>query len=279
MPLWANITLAALLLSSSYPSAYSHVQSAAAAWLSPQPAESDQTVQNVQTTSTKPRTLGDLRKKYADTFKMSGPHSQTRQIALTFDDVPDPRYTPYVLDVLKKHNIKATFFIVGSRARKHPDLVRRIVKEGHVVGNHSFNHPNFAKLSSSQFSQQILRSERIIQGITGLRPKLIRPPYGEITEPQLRWARSSRYKIVNWNVDSMDWKGLSPRQIRNNVVPHTGPGSIILMHAGGGTTTDLHGTIRVLPSMISELEGKGYSFVTLPELLHVPASLPLSKKQ
>lgn len=212
-------------------------------------------------------TLGMLRKKYAETFKMRGPH--TRQIALTFDDVPDSRYTPQVLDALKANGIKATFFIVGHRAQKHPDIVRRIIREGHAIGNHSYTHPDFRKASMERFKSQIWRTERVLYGTTGYRPKLIRPPYGEITEPQIRWARRNGYMIVNWDVDSLDWKGLNQKQIQHNVIPAAGPGSIILMHAGGGTGSNLNGTVKSLPGMITALKAKGYSFVTVPELLRV----------
>ncbi|MFB5758840.1 polysaccharide deacetylase family protein [Paenibacillus medicaginis] len=213
--------------------------------------------------------LSRLRKKYADTFKMQGP--RTRQIALTFDDAPDPRFTPYILDALKQNHIKATFFVVGDKAERYPELVKRMVREGHIVGNHSFNHPNFNKISLRQFQRQTIKTGLAIQKSTGYKPLLIRPPYGEITESQLRWARRSGYTIVNWNVDSMDWKGLDKEQIRRNVLTTTGPGSIILMHAGGGTTSNLTGTIESLPSLIRTLQQKGYIFVTVPQQLDIQA--------
>ncbi|KJD40686.1 chitooligosaccharide deacetylase [Paenibacillus polymyxa] len=211
-------------------------------------------------------TLAMLRKKHADIFKMCGPH--TRQIALTFDDVPDSRYTPQVLDVLHANGIKATFFIVGHRAEKHPGIIRRIIREGHAIGNHSYTHPDFRKATPERFRHQITKTERILEASAGFRPRLIRPPYGEITEPQIQWARHHGYMIVNWNVDSLDWKGLSKTQIQRNVIPATGPGSIILMHAGGGQSSNLQGTVQALPGLIHSLKAKGYKFVTVPRLLH-----------
>ncbi|MDP4098664.1 polysaccharide deacetylase family protein [Paenibacillus sp. P96] len=213
--------------------------------------------------------LSKLRKKYADTFKMQGP--RTRQIALTFDDAPDPRFTPYILDALKKNHVKATFFVVGYRAEKYPELVKRMVQEGHTVGNHSFGHPNFNKISLKQFQRQIVKTDLAIEKRTGYKPLLIRPPYGEISEAQLRWTRQKGYTVVNWNVDSMDWKGLNKDRILSNVIPATGPGSIILMHAGGGTTSDLRGTIAALPPLIRTLQQKGYTFVTIPQQLDIQA--------
>lgn len=212
--------------------------------------------------------LSQLIKKYPDTFRVRGPH--IKQVALTFDDVPDPRFTPKVLDVLKKEGVKATFFAVGTRSKKHPGLVARIKREGHAIGNHSYNHAQFNKLTLNEFRDQIERTNRILKSITGQEPRLIRPPYGEINEEQLRWARKNNYKIVNWNVDSLDWKGLSKDQVKENILSATGPGAIILQHAGGGVGSELQGTIEALPEVISELRSKGYTFVTLPEMLGVP---------
>ncbi|MGC5772926.1 polysaccharide deacetylase family protein [Paenibacillus pabuli] len=213
-------------------------------------------------------TLGQLRQKYADTFKTNGP--STKQVALTFDDVPDPRFTPQVLDILKKYKVRATFFIVGNRAEKHPDLVKRMVKEGHIVGNHSYNHPVFSKLSMNAFRKQILHTGDIIRDLAGYTPKMIRPPYGDINEQQLQWSAKQRYSIVNWNVDSLDWKGLTKDKVKENILSAVKPGSIVLQHAGGGVGSNLNGTIEALPEVIEELRNRGYELVTLDEMLGLP---------
>ncbi|WP_054955842.1 polysaccharide deacetylase family protein [Paenibacillus dakarensis] len=216
-------------------------------------------------------TLSQLIKKYPETFRVRGP--RLKQVALTFDDVPDPRFTPQILNILKQKGVKATFFAVGNRAKKHPHILERIKREGHAVGNHSYNHALFNKLTLNEFIDQIERTNRIIKSITGLRPRLLRPPYGEINEEQLRWARKNNYKIVNWNVDSLDWKGLSKEQVKRNILSTVGPGAIILQHGGGGVGTDLQGSINALPEIISELRAKGYTFVTLPDMLGVPEGI------
>ncbi|GGA25271.1 polysaccharide deacetylase family protein [Paenibacillus physcomitrellae] len=213
--------------------------------------------------------LAELRRKYADTFKFKGSRS-AKQIALTFDDVPDPRFTPQILNVLKEKKVKATFFVVGSRAKKHPALVRMIQKQGHAIGNHSYSHPVLKDLSMKEFKLEIERTEQVLEKINGQKPLLIRPPYGEINEEQVRWARRGGYKIVNWNVDSEDWKGIRKEKVIRNVLDHAGPGSIVLQHAGGGVGSDLSGTIEALPVIIDELKARGYQFVTVPELLHTP---------
>ncbi|WP_342435694.1 polysaccharide deacetylase family protein [Paenibacillus sp. FSL L8-0436] len=211
--------------------------------------------------------LSQLMRKYPETIKTQGPRN--RMIALTFDDVPDPRFTPQLLDVLRKYHVKATFFVVGSRAEKHPALVKRMIREGHVVGNHSYNHPEFGKLSVNEFRTQIVRTENIIAALAGYKPRLIRPPYGDVNEQQLKWAKSHGYKLINWNVDSLDWRGLSKSQVRNNILSHAGKGAIVLQHGGGGQGSNLRGTIQALPEVINVLRKRGYTFVTVPQMLQV----------
>lgn len=218
----------------------------------------------------KPLTLSQLLRKYPDTFRSSGP--RIKQIALTFDDVPDPRFTGKVLDVLKEFDVKATFFAVGDRSKKHPDLVKRIHDEGHAIGNHSYNHAQLNKLSLDKFKSQIERTNTILKSLTGVNPRLIRPPYGDINEEQLQWARKNGYKVVNWNVDSLDWKGLNKEEVKKNILSAVGPGSIVLQHAGGGVGSELSGTVEALPDIITQLRNQGYSFVTLPEMLGVSES-------
>lgn len=214
--------------------------------------------------------LSQLLRKYPETLKTQGP--RRKMIALTFDDVPDPRFTPQLLDVLRKYKVKATFFVVGSRAEKHPALVARMIREGHAIGNHSYNHPQFSKLSMNAFRIQIIRTENILQLLAGYKPKLIRPPYGDINEPQLKWAKAHGYKLVNWNVDSLDWKGLSKNQVKHNILSRAGKGAIILQHGGGGRGSNLQGTLQALPEIIGSLRKRGYSFVTVPQMLQVSKS-------
>ncbi|MFD1175720.1 polysaccharide deacetylase family protein [Paenibacillus puldeungensis] len=241
----------------------------------PQPTYNSPEIISVQTVApaetmlslSKPKNLAELRKKYSETFKFRG-DSEIKQVALTFDDVPDPRFTPQILEALRKEGVKATFFIVGSRAKKFPTLVKRIHSEGHLIGNHSFSHPAFKKRSLKQFQNEILRTEKVIQRTVGYRPKLIRPPYGEIKEEQVKWLKKNGYMIVNWDVDSLDWKGLSKEKVKRNVLSSVGPGSIVLHHGGGGVGSDLTGTVKALPEIIRFLKASGYSFVDLTELLH-----------
>ncbi|MDQ0914177.1 polysaccharide deacetylase family protein [Paenibacillus sp. V4I5] len=221
--------------------------------------------------SQKKLTLSQLVMKYPDTFMLRG-SAQEKKVALTFDDGPDTRFTPKVLDALKASQVKATFFVLGVQANAHPDIIRRIVKEGHVIGNHSYSHANLPKLTADKFQSQIISTESVLQGLIGYAPKLIRPPYGAINEEQVRWIADHHYLIVNWNVDSLDWKSLNSDQVLNNIMQQTKPGSIILQHSGGADSQDLSGTVQAIGPLISKLKAAGYTFVTVPELLHVTKS-------
>lgn len=225
-----------------------------------------------KSTSAKRLTLSQLVKKYPDLLLLKG-SSSSKQIALTFDDAPDTMYTLQVLDILKKYNVKATFFVVGRLAEAHPSVVKRMHREGHIVGNHTYNHALLTKLSDEQFQTQISKTQKVIKNTIGYTPRLIRPPYGEITESQLLWASNHHYTIVNWNVDSRDWKQLSQAEVTANVLDHAGAGSIILQHSGGGPSQNLKGTVAALPTIIESLQSKGYRLVTLPELLKVSKQL------
>lgn len=211
----------------------------------------------------------EMQRKYKGAFVLSAPR-EVRKVALTFDDVPDPRFTPKVLDILKRKGVKATFFVVGTRARKHPGLVRRIVREGHAVGNHSYAHPDFSTLPLTKVQEQIRKTEQRLEPLVGFKPLLIRPPYGEILPSQVAWAQRSGYTVVNWDVDSSDWRQLSKARVFRNVTGSVRPGSVVLMHAGGGEGQNLSGTVAALPRIIDWLRENRYEPVTLPELLGVP---------
>jgi peptidoglycan-N-acetylglucosamine deacetylase len=229
-------------------------------------------VQRQQETTQRKLSISELRSKYAEFFKVNG-QTGVKKIALTFDDGPDNMYTPQVLDVLKAHNVKATFFLIGRRAEMNPSVVQRIIQEGHVIGNHSYNHPLFTKLSLADYKNQIERTSDILHTQIGYYPKLIRPPYGEITEEQLKWTGSQHYVIINWNIDSLDWKGLSADQVSRNIMSHARPGAIVLQPSAGGDKQDLSGTVAALSAIISQIRADGYELVTVPQLLNLPKQM------
>lgn len=210
----------------------------------------------------------NFKNKYQNTFLMRGPGTK-REVALTFDDAPDDMFTPKILDILEEKNAKATFFLVGYRVKKYPDIAKRIVQEGHAIGNHSYNHPDFLKLGDEDFRKQITKTDLLISSFTGHTTSIVRPPYGSISERQIEWLAAKNKIIVNWDVDSLDWKGIDAKQVTSNILPHVSPGSIILQHSGTGDGGDLSGTVHALPDLIDELRKKGYNLVTVPQMIEM----------
>jgi peptidoglycan/xylan/chitin deacetylase (PgdA/CDA1 family) len=137
--------------------------------------------------------------------------------------------------------------------------------EGHIVGNHSYDHPNFVKVSNEEYHNQILKTGEIIQKLTGYFPKFIRPPYGFINEEHLKWANEQRFMIIQWSIDTLDWKGISAEAITEKVFANAFPGSIILQHSAP-SGAKLEGSVKALDLIIPQLQSKGARFVTLPEM-------------
>ncbi|SEN35144.1 polysaccharide deacetylase family protein [Lihuaxuella thermophila] len=192
-----------------------------------------------------------------------------KKVALTFDDGPDRYYTIQILNILKREQVPATFFVIGNMAQKYPDVLKRIDQEGHVVGNHSWNHPQLTKISAEGVNDQIFRTNEIIHRTLGKTPMLIRPPYGSVNERVERQLGSKGFKIINWSVDTLDWRGRSSKRILKTVKNQIQPGGIILQHSAG-PKGKLNGTIQALPEIITYLKQNGYQFVTVDELLQVP---------
>src|SRR5216117_4615466 len=191
-------------------------------------------------------------------------HVDGPYIAMTFDDGPSATLTPKLLDLLAAHHIKATFFVIGENVVEHPEIVARAAREGHEIGNHSWSHPNFGKMSDEGVRGQVQRTDDAIKEATGTRPILLRPPYGSITARQKRWIHDQfGYQIILWDVDPYDWKRPGPSAVRNRILKETQPGSIVLSH-------DIHpGTIEAMPSTFDALEAKGFKFVTVSELIRM----------
>jgi len=209
-----------------------------------------------------------LQQKYPNIVALSGSKDDYR-VALTFDDGPDPRYTPQILDILKQYNAKATFFLIGVRAVAYEDITRRIVDEGHTIANHSYWHPNFDKEGAERLDWEIKKTEEALNNIVGFRTRLLRAPYGSLNEELVEKIDNLGYTAIGWSVDSSDWMQLSPEQIQKNVLSNASPGSIILMHDGGNWNVDLLGTAQSLHEIIPRLQKDGIEFVTIPELLNI----------
>jgi polysaccharide deacetylase family sporulation protein PdaB len=214
------------------------------------------------------RAIVDLVSLHPNLFFREG-SLKVKKVALTFDDGPDTVYTPQIMDILKEYKVKATFFLIGNRAQLFPDVVKRMVREGHVVGNHSMTHANIAKLSKEKVYQEIKQAEDALKKLTGYRTALFRSPYGSLNSEQVKQIGSYNYKIIAWNVDSLDWKSLSAEQVKYNILENAKEGSIILQHSSGSLEEDLTGSVAALPEVIKILQKAGYEFVTIPELLEI----------
>lgn len=189
-------------------------------------------------------------------------HTDGPYIAMTFDDGPSATLTPKLLDLLAARHIKVTFFVIGENVAEHPEIVARAAREGHEIGNHSWSHPNFAKMSQENVRSQLQRTDDAIKNATGKRPTLMRPPYGSLTDREKHWIHDEfGYQIILWDVDPYDWKRPGPAVVRNRILKETRPGSIVLSH-------DIHpGTIEAMPTTFDALEAKGFKFVTVSELI------------
>jgi len=183
-------------------------------------------------------------------------------IAMTFDDGPHATNTAKLLDIAAKRHIKLTFFVLGQCVQENPAVLQREVAEGHEIGNHSWSHPNLAKLSDEAVRSQLRRTDNLIVKTAGVKPKLMRPPYGELTKRQRIWVNHDfNYKVILWDVDPLDWKRPGPSVIASRIIAGARPGSIILSH-------DIHPpTIEAMPQVFDALLAKGFKFVTISELL------------
>ena len=190
-------------------------------------------------------------------------------IAMTFDDGPSEKLTPELLDILAQHHIHATFFVIGRNVAEHPEVLRRAVSEGHEIGNHSWSHPAFGKMRDESVRAELRKTDDAIRTAIGVRPVLMRPPYGSITARQKKWINSEfGYRTILWDVDPLDWKRPGPTVVTNRIVRETRPGSIILSH-------DIHpGTIKAMPGTFDQLQAKGFKFVTVSELIAMGKPMP-----
>ena len=196
-----------------------------------------------------------------------------RKIALTFDDGPDPDYTPRILDELKKANAPATFFVVGLSGELQPDLLKREIAEGHQMGNHTFTHPNLATISETQFRLELKATQVLFESILGRRTVLFRPPFAEDSEPvtpdevqPLDLVSDLGYVTVGMLIDPKDWRrpGVDVIVQRTVEAAERGAGNIVLLHDSGG---DRSQTIEALPRLIAELRARGFELVTVGNLM------------
>lgn len=184
-----------------------------------------------------------------------------QEIALTFDDGPDARNTPEILDILDEYEIKATFFMLGRNVNAHPEIAKEVYKRGHAIGLHTYTHPNFNHLKREEIREEILSNQNAIDKATGYRPDIIRPPYGIVNEDFLSVAKELDLAVYTWSRDSFDWKTCNTEeQIIHNITDSIHSGNIILMH---DKTSNQLRSRNALPEIIASLKSRGYRFVTL----------------
>ncbi len=183
-------------------------------------------------------------------------------IAMTFDDGPHPANTPRLLDMLRARNIKATFYVIGRNVDLYPQIVRRIVNEGHEIGNHTYTHRVLSKLDDTEVRTELTRCRNAIGRAAGVQPRTLRPPYGAMLERQRQAVLNEfGYPTILWNVDPLDWKNRNPGVITSRILNNTTPGSIVLAH-------DLHKTtVDAMPATLDGLLQRGFRFVTVSQLL------------
>ncbi|WP_165004580.1 MULTISPECIES: polysaccharide deacetylase family protein [unclassified Enterococcus] len=205
-------------------------------------------VQPVKTTSTQENT----------TIDQTG-----KSVAITFDDGPNPTTTPQLLQLLKEKKVHATFFVLGENTAQYPQLVKQEVMEGNEIGNHTYDHQNLATLSPAAISEEITKADTEIKKATGKVPAYVRPPYGSVTAVG---AGIIQRPIIEWSVDSEDWKTRNADLILQKVQNTVYDGAILLFH-------DIHPeTIAAMPQVIDYLQSQGYALVTVSELLDQPTA-------
>lgn len=201
-----------------------------------------------------------------------GPH-HFKYVALTFDDGPDPVYTPEILDILKEKDVQATFFLIGKNVNRHPEIALRMADEGHSIGSHTHSHKSLVPLTAKSTYIEIKNAEAAIEEATGIRPTLFRPPRGVYSSYARELLKEERYTLVLWDLSAVDWAELAPKKIVANVVNKIKPGSIILLHDSGDLITyrggDRHSTVKALPEIIDKLRAQGYEFVTIDQMIFI----------
>ncbi len=216
--------------------------------------------QKVSTTKWKDEII-KLAEKHPDDIILNGTSGKKR-VALTFDDGPDAKITPKILDCLIKNNVKATFFFQGGNIKNNEAVVKKAYNNGMQIAGHSYSHPQFTKTDSSKIQEEMKKTNDLFKKTINKTPAYFRPPYGDIDENTLKLL--SDYKIIIWSVDPMDWAAKAKAaDIANYVINNVQPDDIVLMHSSSGRNE----TLKALPLIIQGLKDKGYSFSTVSDIV------------
>jgi peptidoglycan/xylan/chitin deacetylase (PgdA/CDA1 family) len=193
----------------------------------------------------------------------------TKQLALTYDDGPNDPHTFRLLEVLSKHNVRATFFLIGRYAKERPEIAREVIRAGHVVGNHTFTHPLLTFKSIVEIRQELTDCRAALQDAIGQHSNLFRPPFGGRRPAVLRIARELGLQPVMWNVTGYDWNAPPAAVIEGKVSRQILGGDVILLHDGGHRQmgVDRSQTVTATDHLIAKYKSEGYNFVTIPQML------------
>ena len=193
----------------------------------------------------------------------------SRQLALTYDDGPNDPSTLRLLDVLARHDVKATFFVLGRFVEQKPEIVRALATAGHVIGNHSWDHPRLIFASNSELRRQVGRTQEAIFDACGVTPTLFRPPYGGRRPGTLQAVRKLGLEPVMWNVTCYDWRATSATKVFAHAQPQIRGGNVILMHDGDQQAmgADRRHTVEATERLIAHYKAQGFEFVTIPEMM------------
>ncbi|MGZ4730614.1 MAG: polysaccharide deacetylase family protein [Terriglobales bacterium] len=197
----------------------------------------------------------------------------SKQLALTYDDGPNDPHTLRLLEVLARHDVHATFFLIGRYVDQRPDIVRELVKAGHVVGNHTFTHPLLIFKRARELREQFTRCERALTEAVGEHSNLFRPPFGGRRPAVLHMARQMGLEPIMWNVTGYDWSAQSVEHIEHKVTRQVRGGNVILLHDGGHRDfgADRSYTVIATDRLVSRYQAEGYEFVTVPEMMRKAA--------
>ena len=221
----------------------------------------------------------DIMNDYEDIIIKKG-NDDKKVIALTFDDGPDKDYTTKILDILKKNNVKATFFVVGENVQWNRDIIKRQYDEGHEIGNHTFTHINVSKNGYNDIYKEISNTQQLIKDIIGIEPKLFRPPYRAISKPMCNIVKEKNMNIVLWSdLDSRDWSNPGTYYIVDTITSKVQNGTIILLHDYNKLRSKKSQTIQALEIVIPKLKEMGYKFVTVSELIENIEKNQIMQKQ
>ncbi len=188
--------------------------------------------------------------------------TQEKKIAISFDCAWGTDYTDKLLEIMQEHNVKCTFFTVEFWTKKYPEYIKKISDFGHEIGTHSSTHPYMSKLSKENIIKELSSSAGAIEDITGKKVELFRPPYGDYNDRLIQTAKELNLYVIQWDVDSLDWKDLSANSITERVISRVKNGSIVLFHNQGKHTAE------ALPTIITKLKEKGYEFVSIGSLIY-----------